>query len=71
MRILGLIAAITVVGSSYAAAADNNVQRERRQHAATAFHDGIVLLHAGSRLDETADGFRQNPYFYYFTGLEN
>lgn len=29
------------------------------------------MLHASSRLDVVGDGFRQDPYFYYFTGLEN
>jgi Xaa-Pro aminopeptidase len=44
---------------------------ERRQRAAVAFQDGLLLLHTSSRADLVADGFRQNPYFYYFTGLEN
>src|ERR1700733_12723411 len=44
---------------------------ERRQRAATEFHDGILLLHSNSELNASADGFRQDPYFYYFTGLEN
>jgi Xaa-Pro aminopeptidase len=54
-----------------AVATDVATLRERRQHAATAFHDGILLVHALSRLDITADGYRQDPYFYYLTGLEN
>jgi Xaa-Pro aminopeptidase len=29
------------------------------------------LFHASSNLEITADGFRQDPFFYYFTGLEN
>jgi Xaa-Pro aminopeptidase len=29
------------------------------------------LLHASSQLDLTSDGFHQNPFFYYFTGLGN
>lgn len=45
--------------------------RDRRERAAAAFHDGILLLHANSELDINADGFRQDPFFYYFTGLEN
>ena len=44
---------------------------ERRERAANAFHDGILLLHASSELNPSADGFHQDPYFYYFTGLEN
>ena len=53
------------------AASENTVLRERRQRAAMTFPDGILLFHANSGLDLTADGFRQEPYFYYFTGLEN
>ncbi len=29
------------------------------------------MFHASSELDLTADGFRQDPFFYYFTGLGN
>ena len=44
---------------------------EPRSKAAAEFHDGILLLHANSELSTSADGFRQDPFFYYFTGLEN
>ena len=44
---------------------------ERRQRAAGEFHDGILLVHASSELNASADGFHQDPFFYYFTGLEN
>jgi Xaa-Pro aminopeptidase len=44
---------------------------ERRIKAAAEFHDGILLLHANSELSASADGFRQDAFFYYFTGLEN
>jgi len=53
------------------ASAQQSVLAERRQRAATAFHDGIVLLHASSAVEVSADGFRQDPYFFYFAGLEN
>jgi Xaa-Pro aminopeptidase len=43
----------------------------RRHRAADEFHDGILLLHASSELNAAADGFRQDPFFFYFTGLEN
>jgi|SRR5579862_424933 len=43
----------------------------RRQRAAAAFPDGILLIHAKSSMEFTADGFRQDPIFYYLTGLEN
>jgi Xaa-Pro aminopeptidase len=71
MRVLGLILAILFINSNCSATAETNVGRSRRQRAATAFHNGILLLHANSELDSTADGFRQNPFFYYFTSLEN
>ncbi len=44
--------------------------QQRRQRAAALFHDGILVVHATSRLN-LGDGFRQDPAFYYFTGLEN
>ncbi len=69
MRILRLILVIILIGSACAATAENTVIRERRRRAVTAFHDGILLLHANSELSSTADGFRQDPFFYYFTGL--
>src|ERR1700690_1570267 len=53
------------------AQAQNAAFAGRRKRAANAFRDGVLLLHASSALDMTADGFRQDPYFYYFTGLEN
>jgi Xaa-Pro aminopeptidase len=43
----------------------------RRHRAADEFHDGILLLHASSELNAAADGFHQDAFFYYFTGLEN
>ncbi len=52
-------------------AADKATLQDRRHRAATTFHDGILLIHANSRMDIAADGFRQDPYFYYLTGEEN
>jgi Xaa-Pro aminopeptidase len=60
-----------VAASSFGATPENSVERTRRQRAAATFHDGILLFHANSALDSTADGFRQDPFFYYFTGLGN
>jgi Xaa-Pro aminopeptidase len=71
MRVTGLILAMLFIAASCAAATGSNVQRERRQRAAAAFHDGVLLLHANSEMELTADGFRQDPFFYYFTGLGN
>lgn len=42
---------------------------ERRERAAQAFPDGVVLLHGSPDLSDFGDGFRQDPLFYYFTGL--
>lgn len=71
MRVSVLILGIVLMGSPCMATAENSPQRERRQRAAAEFHDGILLLHASSEPEITADGFRQDPLFYYFTGLEN
>ena len=68
---LRLVLAIAVVGSFSVAHAENPSARGRRQRALKEFHDGVLLLHASSMLDLTSDGFRQDPFFYYFTGLEN
>ncbi len=62
---------LAVLISTSGAGAQTNVIQERRQRAATAFHDGVLLLHASSELDMNADGFHQDPFFYYFTGLGN
>jgi Xaa-Pro aminopeptidase len=58
-------------GITCAFATDKATLQSRRQRAATASHDGILLIHALSRMDIAADGYRQDPYFYYLTGLEN
>lgn len=71
MRVPGLILALLLSTSSCAAAVDNHVERERRQRVANALHNGILLLHANSEMAAAADGFRQDSFFYYFTGLEN
>ena len=71
MRVPGPFLAIVLLGSTCMAASESTVLRERRQRAAAAFPDGVLVFHANSGLDLTADGFRQDPYFYYFTGLEN
>ncbi len=57
--------------ATFAGAIDNATLVSRRKRAALAFHDGILVVHASARLDISADGFRQDPYFYYLTGLEN
>ncbi len=71
MRVPELILAIIFIGSTASATIANTVEHERRQRAAAAFRDGILLLHASSELNLNSDGFRQDPVFYYFTGLGN
>jgi Xaa-Pro aminopeptidase len=71
MRSSGLIVTLALMSLACSAAAQPSVGVERRQRAASVCRDGIVLLHASSVLDLAADGFRQDPYFYYFTGLGN
>ena len=69
MRTQKLVVCLVLVSVTCASA--ENLFSERRHRAVAAFRDGILLLHASSVLDISADGFRQDPYFYYFTGLEN
>ena len=62
---------MTLLLVASARAADPGELQSRRQSAAAIHPDGILLVHARSAPDEEADGFRQDPAFYYFTGLEN
>ena len=64
--IVWFLLATTLLGAT-----DNAAISARRNRAASAFHDGILIVHAVSRLDLAADGYRQDPYFYYLTGLGN
>ena len=71
MRINLWIVVFFLISPLHVLAADKGELQQRRQRAAAAFHDGILLVHARSVLEITGDGFRQDPAFYYFTGLEN
>lgn len=71
MRISWTVLAVVLIATTCMATPEGASIRGRRQRAIAAFHDGVLLLHACSELSITADGFRQDPYFYYFTGLEN
>ncbi|HUL34254.1 MAG TPA: aminopeptidase P N-terminal domain-containing protein [Candidatus Eisenbacteria bacterium] len=51
--------------------ADIRELQARRQHAAHLFSDGVLLLHAKTERELTADGYREEAAFYYLTGLEN
>lgn len=70
MRNTWFLVSILLV-ATFVGAIDNATIAARRKRAANAFHDGVLIVHAVSRLDFVADGFRQDPYFYYLTGLEN
>jgi Xaa-Pro aminopeptidase len=63
--LLGLFATTAVE------AADRAELKERRQRAAKAFPDGVLLLHSRATIEYEADGYREDPAFYYLTGLEN
>lgn len=75
MRIFlwGFAILLTSAGGLWAAgrAVDSSRWQQRRQRAAVAFSDGVLLVHAEVPGDLASDGFRQDPIFYYFTGLEN
>lgn len=71
MRNTGLILSIVFLGAACSGAASADDFAGRRHRAAGALRDGILLVHASSNLSLTGDGFRQDPFFYYFTGLEN
>jgi len=51
--------------------ADPGDHKERRQRASKAFSDGILLLHSKTTTNDPDDGYREEPAFYYLTGLEN
>src|SRR6516164_8983117 len=45
--------------------------KERRQRASRTFSNGILLLHSKTTTNDADDGYREEPAFYYLTGLEN
>ena len=70
MRSLWIVVGVTLL-ANYGHTSNTADLQDRRQRAASAFHDGILLIHARSGIALEADGFRQSPAFYYLTGLEN
>ena len=71
---IGLImraSAAVVLIAVCALGADTRELQGRRQRAAAAFGDGILIIHAKPVWDGWPDGFRQDAAFYYFSGLEN
>jgi hypothetical protein len=71
MIMLGRSLLAALLLTSFVVAADTDELQGRRQRAAAAFSDEILLIHARPAPDEDTDGFRQDPAFYYLTGLEN
>jgi Xaa-Pro aminopeptidase len=61
------IIALAAPGSS----ADLGEGKERRLRASRTFSDGILLLHSKTTTNDANDGYREEPAFYYLTGLEN
>lgn len=51
--------------------ADVKELKERRQRAAAAFSDGVLLLHSATTTGFVSDGYREEAAFYYLTGLED
>ena len=45
--------------------------QERRERAAHAFADGILLVHSKTMTGDADDSYRETAAFYYLTGLEN
>lgn len=67
----GALALLALVPALEQARPSAEELRGRRQAAMTRLPDGILLLHARSSLKAIDQGqFRQDPTFYYFTGLD-
>src|SRR5690349_20219582 len=71
MRFRCVVSLVILFAGWFTSSAQTGELCERRNRAAAAFPDGILLVHAKSSFDIAADGFRQDPIFYYYTGLEN
>ncbi|MGB7846339.1 MAG: aminopeptidase P N-terminal domain-containing protein [Candidatus Acidiferrum sp.] len=72
-NILFGIGALSVVLFATTATAGSDLAelKDRRRRAARQFPDGVLLLHSRTMVDSSADGYREEARFYYFTGLEN
>jgi Xaa-Pro aminopeptidase len=68
----GLLAIMAAFGAArQLCGADVKELKERRQRAATAFSDGVLLLHSNTTMGFLSDGYREEAAFYYLTGLED
>jgi Xaa-Pro aminopeptidase len=68
-RLFAIMAAF--VAARQLCGADVKELKERRQRAATAFSDGVLLLHSKTTMGFLSDGYREEAAFYYLTGLED
>lgn len=68
-RLLAIMAAF--VAARQLCGADVKELKERRQRAATAFSDGVLLLHSKTTMGFLSDGYREEAAFYYLTGLQD
>jgi len=67
-----LLATLTCVPAvGRVSGADITELKSRRERAAKAFSDGVLLLHSRGGADFVLDGYREEAAFYYVTGLEN
>ena len=62
---------VAIVAARQVCGADVKELKERRQRAATAFSDGVLLLHSATTTGFVSDGYREEAAFYYLTGLED
>jgi Xaa-Pro aminopeptidase len=71
MKRLAWAVLLAIFVATQASATDRAELKERRQRAAKAFADDVLLLHSRATIEYEADGYREDPVFYYLTGLEN
>src|SRR2546421_643009 len=71
MKLLSLLACMLVSLPPAAQAADAVELARRRRALMEKAPDGLVLLRSSSAMTWEASSFRQDPSFYFFTGLAN
>lgn len=74
LRIQKLILSCALMCCAIPLPAQHATQRMRRQQISSVLkthRHSILLVHAKTDIDEPQDGFRQDPFFYYFSGIEN
>lgn len=66
---IALMAITLTVG--VASAAERAEMSARRQRAARLYSDGVLLLHSRGIVSFDANGYHEDPGFYYLTGIED